>query len=69
MDWTPYVGPIVTALIAAAGSYAATAQRIAKLEEAIIGLRRDVEKHNQVMERTYRLEARVNVLESQGGTK
>lgn len=72
MDWTPYIGPIVTALVAAGGTYAAVSAKLARLETAIADLRRDVEKHNSVMERTYGLEARMGIVEDHmkiGGTR
>lgn len=56
MDWTPFVAPLVTALIAAGGTYAAVSAKLARLEQSITDLRRDVEKHNQVIERTFKLE-------------
>ena len=56
MDFTPYIGPAVTALIAFGATYAAMSSRIARLETMITELRRDVEKHNRVVERTYALE-------------
>ncbi len=57
MDWGPYIGPIVTALIAAGGTYAAVSAKLARLETALTDLRRDVEKHNSVLERVYKLES------------
>lgn len=57
MDVTPYLGTIVTVLIAVGSVYAAISSRLAKLETMITDLRRDVEKHNSVIERTYGLEA------------
>ena len=67
MDWTPYIGTIVTVVIAVISGYVAVASRIAKLETRIEdnekltriqidNLRRDVEKHNNGMERIYELE-------------
>ena len=52
MDITPYLGPIVTALIAFGATYAAFSARLTKLETLIEDLRRDVEKHNQLVEKT-----------------
>ena len=52
----PYVAPIITALIAAAGTYAAVVSRLTRLETMIEELRCDVEKHNRVIERTFALE-------------
>ena len=57
MDITPYLGTIVTVLIAVGSVYAAISSRLAKLETLIEALRRDVEKHNNMIERTYALEA------------
>ena len=52
----PYVAPIITALLAAAGTYAAVVSRLTRLETMIEELRGDVEKHNRVIERTFALE-------------
>ena len=57
MDITPYIGTIVTVVIAVGSVYAAISSRLTKTETLISDLRRDVEKHNQVVERTYGLEA------------
>ena len=57
MDWTPFIAPMVTALIAAGGTYAAVSAKLARLEQSITDLRRNVEKHNQVIERTFKLES------------
>lgn len=62
MDITPYLGPIVTALIAFGATYAAFSARLTKLETMIEDLRRDVEKHNSVVERTFKLESEVENL-------
>lgn len=73
MDITPYLGTIVTVLIAVGSVYAAIASRLTKLETLISesqklmqsqinNLRHDVEKHNNVLERTYKLESEVDNL-------
>jgi len=59
VDITPYIGTIVTVVIAVGSVYAAISSRLTKLETLIVDLRRDVEKHNGVIERTYNLEADV----------
>lgn len=68
MDFTPYIGAIVTASVFIIGSYVAmknannakftelTAQ-IARLETKMDDLTVQVEKHNKVVERTFRLES------------
>ena len=73
MDITPYIGSIVTVIIACVGFYGAVSTRLARLEAKmddqqkltqteIANLRRDVEKHNNVMERTFKLETEVGNL-------
>lgn len=57
MDITPYIGTIVTVIIAVGSVYAGFSARIAKLETLIDELKKSVDKHNQVVERTYQLEA------------
>ena len=52
----PLVGPVLTAIITAGGVYAAITNRITKLETKIDGLTAQVEKHNRIVERTYKLE-------------
>lgn len=57
MDITPYIGTIVTVIIAVGGVYAAIASRLTRLETMIENLTIVVEKHNTVIERTYKLES------------
>ena len=57
MDRTPYLSTIVAVVLAVGGVYAAFSSRLTKTETLIDDLRREVEKHNQVVERTYGLEA------------
>lgn len=62
MDITPYIGAIVTAIIAVGGVYAAISSRLARTEAMIENLHKEVEKHNKVVERTFKLEADVDNL-------
>ena len=62
MDITPYLGPIVTALVTGGSVYAALVTKLARLETEMVNLRNEVEKHNQLVERTYKVEADVNNL-------
>lgn len=73
MDITPYLGTIVSVVIAFGVFYGAVNARLARLEARIedsqkltqteiANLRRDVEKHNSVVERTYKLESEVDNL-------
>ena len=68
MDITPYIGSIVTVIIAIIGGYVAmknamNAQlnalsvQIAALSQQVTDLKEDVEKHNGAIERTYKLES------------
>lgn len=72
MDYAFLLSPIVSALLAFAGSYLAFTNRITRLEALIETLTERVEKHNNVIERTYKLEGRLDTLEAQvkiGGTE
>lgn len=68
----PIASGIVGAIISAFGVYVAITNRLTKLETLIDQLRDEVERHNQMVERTYKLESdsaalttRVERLESQ----
>jgi len=65
MDITPYIGTIVTVIIAVGATYAAISSRLTKLETLIEDLRRDVEKHNSVIERTYALEGEMKAVKTE----
>ena len=73
MDISPLLSPIVTAIIAIVGSYAAFKNassakleelhvQIAELTAKIDGLTLQVEKHNKVIERTYKLETEMKTV-------
>lgn len=62
MDITPYIGTIVTVIIAVGGFYIAIASRLTRLETLIDTLTKTVDKHNHVIERTSKLEAEVENL-------
>ena len=59
MDITPYIGTIIPVIIAVGSVYAAISSRLARLETQIENLIRETNKHNQVIERTYKLETEV----------
>lgn len=71
MDITSFIGPIlsglITALISGFSVYVTLERKIAVIETKIDTLRNEVEKHNSVVERTYRLEEQVKTLFNQGG--
>ena len=60
MDITPYIGTIVTVIIAVGGVYVAIATRLTRLETLIETLGKSVEKHNNVESRTTKLETEVD---------
>ena len=64
MDIAPVLGYIVTIVIAFGGFYGMVSASLAKLETLIADLRRDVEKHNSVIERTYALEADMKAVQT-----
>lgn len=68
MDISPYIGYVVTAVITFITLYVATKNsnnqkfeelkvQIATLSQQVADLRADVEKHNNVIERTFKLES------------
>lgn len=71
MEISAFISPVVTAIIAIVGSYAAFKNannekleelhvQIAELAAKIESLKGQVEKHNNVIERTFKLESDVN---------
>ena len=73
MEWTIMVGWCVTIAVAVFGSYQAakraadererqTLEQLAEIRIEIKHLIQEVEKHNKVMERTYKLETEVDNL-------
>lgn len=68
MDLTAFVSPLVAGLITAVITgftvYVTLERKIAVVETKIDNLAAQVEKHNSVVERTYRLEERVDALQA-----
>ena len=73
MEWTTMVGWLITVALAVFGSYQAakrvadererrTLEELAEIRIEIKHLIQEVEKHNRVMERTFRLESEVENL-------
>ena len=56
----PIASGVISALVAAFGVYVAITNRLTKLETLIEELRKDVEKHNHVIERTFKMESDLN---------
>ena len=75
MEWSVLVSPIVSALVSIFGAYAAVkraadererkyADSIARLETKLDMLSERVDKHNNLIERTYKLESDVEHLQA-----
>jgi outer membrane murein-binding lipoprotein Lpp len=62
LDWEPLIGPIVTALVAGMTAYAAMSARLARIEQKVDDLAKDVQRHNHVVERTAVLERDVKTV-------
>lgn len=62
MDITPYLGTIVTVVIAFGVFYGAVSSRLTRLETMIEALTKTVDRHNHVVDRTTKLEAEVENL-------
>lgn len=59
------ISTIVVLIMAFGGMYAMFSAKFARLETLIDDLRRDVEKHNQVQDRTYALEGEVKAIRTE----
>lgn len=53
VDISPYLGSVVTIVITFVGFYGMVSTRLARMEQRIEDLVITVEKHNQVVERTF----------------
>ena len=53
----PIASGIISALVATVGVYVAMTNRLTRLETLMEQLKDEVEKHNAMVERTYRLES------------
>lgn len=56
MDWTPFIGPAISVILALFTFYGMVGQRLTKLETKMDDLSGDVRKHNNVIERTFVVE-------------
>lgn len=60
VELSAFIGPVFSALCAFAGSWVAFSTRLAKVEQKVDNLTTSVNKHNQVIERTFKLEERMD---------
>lgn len=66
MDWTTIVVAVITALGAFAGTYFSNKKQTALMAYRIEQLEKKVDRHNQVVERTFKLEQKVADMEKKG---
>lgn len=59
-DISAFIGPVVSAICAFAGSWLAFSTRLTQVEVKVDNLAVSVNKHNEVIERTFKLEERVD---------
>lgn len=63
MEWIAFAASAVTALLSFLGVYFSNRKQTALMEYRLKELEKKVDKHNQVIERTYKLEQKVADLE------
>lgn len=56
----PIASGIISAIVAAFGCYVALTNRLTRLETMLESLTKETEKHNQVIERTFKMESDMN---------
>lgn len=63
MDWGSIIPALITGLLSLAGVYFANRKSSALIEYRLKELEKKVDRHNQVVERTFQLEGRMNEAE------
>lgn len=59
MEWLALAGSVLTALLSFAGVYVSNRKQTALMEYRLKELEKKVDKHNQVVERTFKLEGQM----------
>lgn len=67
MEWIAFAASAVTALLSFLGVYISNRKSAAVMEWRLKELEKKVDKHNQVVERTFKLEQKVEDLEKKVG--
>lgn len=65
MEWIAFAASVVTALLSFLGVYLSNRKSAVLMEYRLQQLEKKVDKHNQVIERTYELEKRAAVVETE----
>ena len=68
MEWLAFAASAVTAICALIGTYFSNRKATALMAYRIEQLEKKVDKHNQVVERTFKLEQKVEDLMKKGET-
>ena len=66
MEWIAFAASAVTAVLSFLGVYISNRKSAAVMEWRIKSLEEKVDRHNQVIERTYKLEQKVADMEKKG---
>ena len=67
MEWVAFGASVLTALLSFPGVYISNRKTAAVMEWRLKELEKKVDKHNQVVERTFKLEQKVEDLEKKVG--
>lgn len=65
MEWIAFAASALTALLSFLGVYLANRKQTVLMAYRLEQLEKKVDKHNQVIERTYKLEERASVMETE----
>lgn len=65
MEWIAFAASAVTAVLSFLGVYLSNRKSAALMEYRLQELEKKVDKHNKVIERTYKLEERAAVIETE----
>lgn len=66
MEWIAFAASALTAVLSFLGVYISNRKTAAVMEWRLKELEKKVDKHNQVVERTFKLEQKVEDLEKKG---
>ncbi len=67
MEWVAFGASVLTALLSFLGVYISNRKTAAVMEWRLKELEKKVDKHNQVVERTFKLEQKVEDIEKKVG--
>lgn len=67
MDWVAFGASVLTAVCALIGTYISNRKTTALVEYRLKQLESKVDKHNNLIDRMYKVEERVKVLETKEG--